>query len=89
MKIALFLKAFKKVRNTFELLWNNKQPRVVVKDIPDVIRRELLKHNKGFMIMNQDITDENVILMDLEDSCITIKINDKKKFCTFKGFCCL
>lgn len=80
-----FSKGIQKVRNTFELLWNNKQPRVVVKDIPDVIRRELLKHNKGFMIMNQDITDENVILMDLEDSCITIKINDKKKFALLKG----
>ena len=51
----------------------------MVKDIPDVVRRELLKHNKGFMFMNQDITDENVILMDLEDNCISIKVNDNKK----------
>lgn len=74
-----FAKGIQKVKNTFELLWNNKQPRVVVKDIPDVVRRELLKHNKGFMFMNQDITDENVILMDLEDNCISIKVNDNKK----------
>lgn len=74
-----FAKGIQKAKNTFELLWNNKQPRVVVKDIPDVIRRELLKHNKGFMVMNQDITDENVILMDLEDNCISIKVNDNKK----------
>jgi helicase domain protein len=79
-----FAKGIQKVRNTFELLWNNKQPRVIVKDIPDVIRMELLKHNKGFMIMNQDITDENVILMDLEDNCITIKIRDKQKFALLK-----
>ena len=53
-----FAKGIQKAKNTFELLWNNKQPRVIVKDIPDVVRRELLKHNKGFMVMNQDITDE-------------------------------
>lgn len=74
-----FAKGIQKAKNTFELLWNNKQPRVIVKDIPDVVRRELLKHNKGFMVMNQDITDENVILMDLEDNCIIIKVNDNKK----------
>ena len=74
-----FAKGIQKARKIFELLWNNKQPRVVVKAIPDVVRKELLKHNKGFMFMNQDITDENVILMDLEDNCIIIKVHDNKK----------
>lgn len=79
-----FFKGIQKVRNTFELLWNNKQPRVIVKDIPDIIRRELLKYNKGFMVMNQDIPDKNVILMDLEENYIVIKINDIDKLALFK-----
>lgn len=80
-----FGKGIQKARNIFELLWNNKQPRVVVKDIPDIIRRELLKYNKGFLVMNQDIADEDIILMDLEDNCITIKMSDTIKFALLKN----
>lgn len=35
--------------------------------------------------MNQDIADEDIILMDLEDNCITIKMSDTIKFALLKN----
>ena len=51
----------------FEKLWNNKMQDMVVCNAHDVILREILKHNRGNIIVDKIQLEENCIILDYDD----------------------
>lgn len=54
--------------NEFEKIWNNEVEELVVLEIDDVIKNELLRYNKGELVQNQFDLLENTLVLDLDAS---------------------
>lgn len=61
----------------FELLWENKKDDVAVISAQNAILYEILKHNKGKIIVDEAFLDENAIVLDY-DGNLKLWLSDKK-----------
>ena len=51
----------------FEKLWNNKKEGLVVLPAQETIMKEILKHNKGKVVVEENILAENALVLDYDD----------------------
>ena len=78
--------AIAKSKLEFEKLWSNEHRDIVVLDIDDVVRNEILQHNKGELIVETLLLKENALILDYNNSLV-LRINtyNMNKF-IYSGF---
>lgn len=64
--------------NEFERIWNNEVEDLLVLDIDDVVKNEILKFNKGSLIFDGYDLLENTLILDLDES-LHLELNCKIK----------
>jgi hypothetical protein len=62
----------------FDALWNNRFPRTVVVDIPDVVQKKIVSYSKGKLLLHYPLRDDFVSLTLDENHCL-IAVNGLKK----------
>lgn len=73
-------------KEKFENLWNNKDAEAIVSKVEDVVLKEIIKYNKGKLIMDNAFLKENCFILDYENERL-IGINKLEKSFDFNIFC--
>ncbi len=60
--------------DTFENLWNDNMPNIIVKDIDNVIKQKILDYNKGKVFFEPVLLEKNSIILDY-DSKLILNLN--------------
>ncbi|WP_379969631.1 SNF2-related protein [Ectobacillus sp. sgz5001026] len=63
----------------FEKLWNNKaqEMNIYIKDIDEVIKKEIIKYDKGRIIVDKDMLTEDALILTIEENQLVIQDNLK------------
>lgn len=64
---GFYLSGIKKNQAKFEDLWNNKVDNIVVKPASDVVIKEIVKHSKGKLIVEDVLLQDNVAILDYNE----------------------
>lgn len=86
-KDGFYAEGIKKSQDEFEKLWNNKKDGLVVVPAEDVIIKEIIKHNKGKVIVEEILLKENSVILDYLDEQLVLQVNtDNLDWLTSKIF---
>ncbi|WP_282192249.1 SNF2-related protein [Romboutsia ilealis] len=58
----------------FDKLWNNEHKNIIVLDAEEVVMKEILKHNKGELVFEDTLLQENCVILDYSKRLI-LRIN--------------
>lgn len=84
---GFYLEGIKKSQSDFEKLWNNKKDGLVVVPAQEAIIKEIIKYNKGKIIVEETLLKENAVVLDYEDNQLLLCINtDEIEWLTGKMF---
>lgn len=84
---GFYSKGIEQSLEEFELLWNNRKEGLVVLSIEESVLREVLKYNKGKLIMDENIIKPNTIVLDFENDQLVLWMNtDGTEWLTKKFF---
>lgn len=72
-------------KEKFENLWNNKDAEAIVFKVDDVVLKEIIKYNKGKLIMDNAFLKENCFILDYENERL-IGINKLEQNIEFNVF---
>ena len=72
-------------KEKFENLWNNKDTEAIVLKVDDVVLKEIIKYNKGKLIMDNAFLKENCFILDYENERL-IGINKLEQNIEFNVF---
>lgn len=72
-------------KEKFENLWNNKDTEAIVLKVDDVVLKEIIKYNKGKLIMDNAFLKDNCFILDYENERL-IGINKLEKSIEFDIF---
>ncbi len=72
-------------KEKFENLWNNKDAEAIVLKVDDVVLKEIIKYNKGKLIMDNAFLKENCFILDYENERL-IGINKLEQNIEFNVF---
>lgn len=64
-----------KSEEEFERLWNNEKDNIVVLPAEDVIIKEIVKHNKGKIIVEEVLLKQNIVILDIEGGQLLLHLN--------------
>lgn len=64
---GFYLKGIKKTQEEFEKLWNNSKEGIVVLPIDEVVVREIIKFNKGKVIVEEKMFEEDSAILDYDE----------------------
>ena len=74
-------------KKRFDNLWNNRTKGVIVLDIPNVVKNEIIKFSKGEVTFEKDILFGDAIVLDLnEDNILTAKNNTKDNYDLYRDW---
>ena len=73
-------------KEKFENLWNNKDSEAIVLKIDDIVLKEIIKYNKGKLIMDNAFLKDNCFILDYENERL-IGINKLENQSDFNIFC--
>lgn len=74
---GFYMDGIRKSQNEFEALWNNKKENLIVLPAEDVIIKEIIKYNKGKIIMEEILLKENAVILDYDGRLILhINVDD-------------
>lgn len=65
-----------KSKNEFEKLWNNEHKDIIVLKADDVIMNEILRFNKGEIITEKTLLEENCVVLDYNGN-LSLRVNMK------------
>lgn len=66
--------------NQFQRLWNNQHKKILVLECEEVIKKEILKFNKGEIVKNTIFLEKNSVILDYEDKKLILynHLEDKR-----------
>jgi SNF2 family DNA or RNA helicase len=64
-----------KSEEEFEHLWNNKKDNIVVLPVEDVIIKEIMKYNKGRIIVEEILLKRDIAILDIEGGQLLLHLN--------------
>lgn len=67
---GFYTKGIKKSQEEFEAIWNNEKDNLVVLPAEKVILKEIIKHNKGKIIVEEVLLKNNSIILDYDGQLI-------------------
>ncbi|MBP3276822.1 SNF2-related protein [Kandleria sp.] len=67
---GFYRKGIEKSQREFDKIWNNEKKGLIVKPAPDVIVNEIIKYNKGKIIMDEKLLKDNAVILDYDDQLI-------------------
>lgn len=67
---GFYTKGIKKSQEEFEALWNNRKADLIVLPAEDVILKEIIKHNKGKIIVEDILLRKNAVILDYDGQLI-------------------
>lgn len=77
---GFYKKGIDKSISEFNLLWDNKHSEIIVKDVDEIIASEILKYNKGELILEEILLQENAMILDYNKQLIlhfnSLDLND-------------
>lgn len=73
-------------RKKFDNLWNNRDLEAIVLNVDDVVLKEIIKYNKGKLIMDNAFLKENCFILDYENERL-VGINKLENSVNFDIFC--
>ena len=72
---GFYTKGIVKSEEEFERLWTNKKDNIVVLPAEDVILKEIIKHNKGRIIVEDVLLKEDIVILDIDDGQLLLHLN--------------
>ena len=64
-----------KSEKEFEHLWNNEKDNLVVLPAENVIIKEIIKHNKGRIIVDEALLKKNIVILDIDCEQLLLYLN--------------
>ena len=61
---GFYSEGIKRTENDFEALWNNELDNVVVLPVDEIVEKEILKFNKGEIIVESILLEKNTVVLD-------------------------
>ncbi len=84
---GFYLDGIKKTQMEFERLWNNKKDNLIILPAENVIIKEIIKHNKGKIIVEEKLLSKEAVILDYEDNRLVLQFNtDSIEWFTNKAF---
>lgn len=71
--------------DTFDDMWNDKAFGMRVLDIPEIVKKEIIKFSKNKLIVEDEILYSDVVLADLNDSNQLVVLNKLKQYYNFEN----
>lgn len=65
---------------TFEQLWSNNSKDIIVRDVDNIIKQQILKYDKGEIIYEPVLLEENCLILDYCDNLLLYVKTDISKF---------
>lgn len=72
---GFYLSGIDKSKREFEKLWNNQKDDIAVIPAGEVILKELIKYNKGKVIVEEILLKENSVILDYDNECLVMQMN--------------
>ena len=72
---GFYMEGIKKSKKEFEKLWNNEKNDIVVIPASEVLIKEIVKYNKGKVIVEENLIKENAIILDYDNECLIMQMN--------------
>ena len=83
---GFYLAGIKKSQDEFEKLWNNKKGDIVVLPAEKVVINEIIKHNKGKVIVEKILLKQNAVILDYDGQLILHMNTDGVEWLQGKAF---
>lgn len=74
---GFYTKGIMKSKADFEKLWNNEKDDIVVLPAEDVVIKEIIKHNKGQIIVEEVLLKDDIAVLDIDDGQLLLHLNTK------------
>ena len=72
---GFYTKGIDKSEKEFERLWNNTKDDIVVLPAEEVVIKEIIRHNKGQVIMEDVLLEKDIAILDIEDGQLVLHLN--------------
>ncbi len=72
---GFYMQGIKKSQDEFERLWNNKKEGLIVMPAEEAIIKEIIKHDKGRVIVEDTLIRNNALVLDYEDNQLVLIVN--------------
>lgn len=72
---GFYLEGIKQSQNEFEKLWNNQKDGLIVLPAEEAIIKEIIKYDKGKIILEKALLKENMVVLDYEDGQLILQVN--------------
>ncbi len=73
---GFYLKGIKKSQDEFEKIWNNNKEGLVVMPAQEAVIKEIIRHNRGKVIVEEVLIDEDAIVLDYENEQLVLHLNN-------------
>ena len=83
---GFYLTGIKKSQDEFEKLWNNEKEDIVVLPAETVVINEIIKHNKGKVIVEEVLLKQNSVILDYDGQLILHMNTDGVEWLLGKAF---
>lgn len=83
---GFYLKGIKKSQEEFEQLWNNQKDNLVVLPAETVIIKEIIKHNKGKIIVEEVLLKRDAVILDYDGQLVLQVNTENVEWLTGKTF---
>ena len=83
---GFYTKGIKKSQLDFEQLWNNKKDNLIVMPAQQVILKEIIKHNKGKVIVEEVLLKDNTVILDYDGQLLLHVNTARMDWLTSKTF---
>lgn len=72
---GFYTEGIMKSKEEFEKLWNNEKSDIVVLPAEDVVIKEIIKHNKGKIIVEEVLLKNDIAVLDIDDGQLLLLLN--------------